>query len=100
MAWERKTLGLIAEVKDRDGKLKHRWEISRQTNEAEDKKFARDLTQTREYVKDGQKKTFSFHLTKQDLNWIRDNWDKIAMAMDPPPAAAAPSQGEIEEVPF
>jgi hypothetical protein len=101
MAWERKTLKVLAEIKDRDGKLKHRWEITRKVNEAEDKKFARELTKTSFYVKDGVNKEFSVHLPKADLTWIVERAAKLWLELDPPPEVPKPAPAaEPEDVPF
>jgi len=105
MAWTTKVLSVLSESKNKAGELKSRWEIIQPTNEAENKHFAPALQKTSFYTKDGElKRGYAQALTIYDLNYVRENWNKIIAAMTPAPAAAAPTAApesdSIEEVPF
>ena len=104
MAWTNKVLIVLAEQKNKDGALKSRWEIIQPTDEEHGKHFAPALQKTSFYVKDGElKRGYAQALTVYDMNWVRDNWDKVMAGLNPAPVASAqptPTDAEIEEIPF
>ncbi len=109
MPWESKEVKMLDKIYNNDDTLKQTWSISRRVNEAENKKYARELCRTVHYTKDGQAKSFPITLTMADFNWILANKDLIKAGLAPTPKAAAPAPaaaqtvGEsdsIDDVPF
>lgn len=107
MPWETKTLKVLDNVYDNNDALKQSWSVTRKVNEADGKKYARDLCRTVYYIKDGEPKSFPVTLTMADFNWILANKDAIKAELAPTPKAAPAkpastptSMEEIEEVPF
>ncbi len=108
MAWTTRVLQVLEEYKNKEGTLKHRWEITRVEND-DGKHMDECLQKTSYYVKDGvAKRGYPQALNKYDMRWIRNNWSKISEALDPAPGESAPSsntaknpeQDDIEETPF
>ena len=103
MSWETKTIKLLDEQFNNDDTLKQTWSITRKVNEAENKKYARELCRTVHYTKDGQEKSFPVTLTAADVNWVLANGEAIKAALKPTPKVAETAkvvEGTIEEVPF
>ena len=103
MAWEQKVLSVLDKQYDNDDQIKQTWSITRKVNEAESKKYARELMRTVYWTKDGELKNFTVTLTTADINWIVANKDAIKAAMAPSPKAEAKpaaTPAVIEETSF
>lgn len=89
--WTTVVLTVLSEYHNKDGVLKHKWEITRLESD-EGKHFSPGLQKTSFYMKNGeQKRGYPQPLTEYDMKFIRDNWDKIIAAMNPAPATTAAS---------
>src|SRR3990167_10617660 len=89
MAWTNRIVATLDEYKNKEGVLRHRWEVTRPENE-EGKHLAEGLQKTGYYMKDGElKRGYPQPLTKYEMNWIRNNWARIIEALDPPPGATS-----------
>jgi hypothetical protein len=114
MSWTTNVVQVLAECKDKDGKLRAKWEITQVVSD-EDRKLPAGLQKTSFYTKDGAlTRGYPQAFNMYDLTWIAKNWSKIMAALSPEaPREAAPQEttkktpqpteeapANIEEVPF
>ena len=108
-SWENKVLKVMSEYKNKEGVLKHRWEIVQPTNG--DKHFAPTIQKTSYYLKDGvETRGYPQGLSKYDMNWLSEHWQEAMALLSPGPAkteaskpaseAVAATMEEVEETPF